>query len=348
VKLELLKFAQLLPRQWKMLGRNQAEVVMNPDRDSSSSMSRRGWLHGAAAVGGATALALASVEAAEPEYQPKGRIQHSIVRWCFNDHYDVQQLCQVAKQLGCKSVEIVDPKEWGILKAHQLTCAIAGSHSFTQGMNHPKYQPGCLEVLRKTIDLCADAGFTTVITFTGYAEEMGEWAGGKMPDLSKLPAKRRRVEPDEGSKNCVAGFKQIVGYAEQKKVNLSLEMLNSRVSSHPMKGHPGYQGDHIDYCMEIIRQVGSPRFGLLFDVYHVQIMDGDIITRIHQCKDAINHVHTAGNPGRGELDDEQEINYSAVMKALLEIGYRGYVGHEFIPTRAPLEGLRQAVQVCDV
>lgn len=316
---------------------------------NSTNLSRRQLIHGAtgAAVGAVAWAATDRLTAAPAEYQPQGNIRHSIVQWCFKDHYDIEQLCQVAKRLGCKSVELVDPKDWGLLKKHDLACAIAGGHLFMQGMNNPKYQPGCLELLRKSIDACADAGFTTVITFTGYAEETGDWAGGKNPDLSKLPTKRRRIDPDEGIRNCVEGFKQIVGYAEKKKVNLSLEMLNSRVSSHPMKGHPGYQGDHIDYCMEIIRQVGSPRLGLLFDVYHVQIMDGDLITRVHQCKEVINHVHTAGNPGRGELDEKQEINYGPVMKALVEIGYRGHVGHEFIPTRDPLEGLRQAVKVCD-
>jgi hydroxypyruvate isomerase len=120
-------------------------------------------------------------------------------------------------------------------------------------------------------------------------------------------------------------------------------MLSERRSSHP-----GYQGDHVDYCMQIINQVGSPRLGLLFDIYHVQIMDGDLIRRIQQCGEAINHVHTAGNPGRGELDANQEINYPAVMKALVDNGYKGYVGHEFIPTREPWQGLQEAVRVCDV
>jgi hydroxypyruvate isomerase len=115
-----------------------------------------------------------------------------------------------------------------------------------------------------------------------------------------------------------------------------------------MKGHAGYQGDHVDYCMQIINQVGSPRLGLLFDIYHVQVMDGDLVRRVHECGEVINHVHTAGNPGRGELDENQEINFAPVMKALLEIGYEGYVGHEFIPTRDPAQGLKQAVQACDV
>jgi hydroxypyruvate isomerase len=115
-----------------------------------------------------------------------------------------------------------------------------------------------------------------------------------------------------------------------------------------MKGHPGYQGDHTDYCIELIKQVGSPRMKLLFDIYHVQIMDGDVIARIRQYAEYIAHVHTAGNPGRRELDDEQEINYPPIMRALLDVGYAGYVGQEFIPTRDPLAGLQQAVKLCDV
>jgi hydroxypyruvate isomerase len=159
---------------------------------------------------------------------------------------------------------------------------------------------------------------------------------------------RENISDEQGLKNCVAGFKKIIGHAEEKKVDLCLEMLNTRDSSHPMKGHPGYQGDHTEYCIEIIKQVGSPRMKLLFDIYHVQIMDGDVIRRIRQHKEHLGHIHTAGNPGRGELDDKQEIAYKPIMEALLEVGYQGYVGQEFIPTRDPLAGLRQAVAVCDV
>ena len=153
---------------------------------------------------------------------------------------------------------------------------------------------------------------------------------------------------EEGAKNCVEGLKQVIGHAEEKGINLCLEMLNSRDDSHPMKGHPGYQGDHTDYCIDIIKAVGSERMKLLYDIYHVQIMDGDLIRRIQQHKEYIGHVHTAGNPGRAELDDKQEILYPPVMKALLEIGYEGYVGQEFIPTRDATEGLREAVSLCDV
>ena len=159
---------------------------------------------------------------------------------------------------------------------------------------------------------------------------------------------REGIPDDVGAKNCVEAYKKIIGYAEKKKVTLCLEMLNTRDDTHPMKGHPGYQGDHTDYCIDIIKRVGSRYLKLLFDVYHVQIMDGDVIRRIHQYKDYIGHVHTAGNPGRAELDDQQEIAYKPIMEALVEVGYKGYVGQEFIPTRDPLAGLTQAVALCDV
>ena len=315
-----------------------------------TSLNRRQLLQTAAGATAAGALLAAGTATAgqKSEGATKGRIKQSIVQWCFADYWDLDPLCKIAQRLGCRSVELVEPEHWPTLKKYGLACAIAPSHLFMQGMNNPRYQPACIEMLRKSIDACPDAAFPTVITFTGFAEETGPWADGANPDLEKLPANRRVIEPDEGVANCVAGFKQIVGYAEKKKVNLSLEILNTRVTDHPMKGHPGYQGDHVDYCMEIIRRVCSPRLGLLFEIYHVQIMDGDIIRRIHECGEAINHVHTAGNPGRGELDEHQEINFAPCMEALIDIGYRGYVGQEFIPTRDPLEGLSRAVKLCDV
>jgi hydroxypyruvate isomerase len=172
----------------------------------------------------------------------------------------------------------------------------------------------------------ATKGRLNVIAFTGYREDI--------PD-------------DVGAKNCVTGLKKIIGHAERKKVNLCMEILNSRVDVE-MKGHPGYQGDHTDYCMDIIKQVGSPNMKLLFDIYHVQVMDGDIISRIRQYKDYIGHYHTAGNPGRGELDDKQEINYPQIMREIVKTGYHGYVGHEFVPTRNPFKSLAEAVTLCDV
>jgi hydroxypyruvate isomerase len=294
---------------------------------TQSNQARRRFLQqaGLLAAGAMTLSHTSSVDAAEKP-AAKSNVKQSIVHWCFKKHWTIEQTCQVAKDLGCVSVELIDPKEWATLKEYGLVCAIAGSHGFEKGMNNPKYQEMCIDKMRKSIDACAAAGFPNVITFTGFREDI--------PD-------------DAGLKNCVSGFKKIIGYAEQKKVNLCLEMLNSRVAEE-MKGHPGYQGDHTDYCIDIIKQVGSPRMKLLFDIYHVQIMDGDVITRIRKFAEYIGHVHTAGNPGRAELDDKQEINYPPIMKALVEVGYKGYVGQEFIPTRDPAQGLKEAVTLCAV
>ncbi len=298
-------------------------------QSSSALLNRRSLLQSAGGVAAAAVFApsLAGAAEAAPAAATKGHIKQSIVHWCFEKYWNVEKTAAIAKQLGCQSVELIDPEHWGVLKKHGLVCAIASSHGFVKGLNNPDHWDYCIDILRRRIDDCAAAGFPSVITFTGMRENI--------PD-------------DVGLKNCVAGYKKIIGYAEKQKVNLCLEMLNSRDSSHPMKGHPGYQGDHTDYCIELIKQVGSPRMKLLFDVYHVQIMDGDVIRRIRQFKDYIAHVHTAGNPGRGELDNKQEINYTPVMEALVEVGYQGYVGQEFIPTRDPLVGLREAVVLCDV
>jgi hydroxypyruvate isomerase len=260
----------------------------------------------------------------------EGRINQSITYWCFEEYWNVEEMCKVAKQMGCKALGLIEPEDWHILKKYELACSLTSSHMFVQGMNNPVYQPMCIEKMRKSIDNNAEAGFPSVITFTGFAEtEAGT------------------ISPEEGIKNCVKGYKKIIGYAEKKGVNLCLEILNSR-DPVEMKGHPGYQGDHTEYCIEIIKKVGSPRLKLLFDIYHVQIMDGDIIRRIRQNKDYIGHYHTAGVPGRNEIDDTQEINYKAVMETIAETGYKGYVSHEYIPTRDPLQGLKDAYTLCDV
>ena len=198
---------------------------------------------------------------------------------------------------------------------------------FVKGFNNPKYWDRVMKATREAIDACAEYGYKKVICFTGYKEDI--------PD-------------DVGADNCVKGFKQIVGHAEKKGVTLCLEMLNSRVSTHPMKGHPGYQGDHTDYCIDIIKRVGSPSLKLLFDIYHVQIMDGDIITRLRQNKEYIGHIHTAGNPGRGELDEAQEIYYPPIMKSFARDWLRGPRRPGIHPHPRPDGRLRQAVTLCDV
>ncbi len=273
----------------------------------------------------------------------KGRIKQSIVFWCFNiagEKWDVERTCQVAKELGCVSVELVDSKDWSILKRHGLVCAVAPNGMpgmpFVRGFCNPRYHDEVIAATKKAIDDCAAAGFPAVIAFTGY-----KWRDADDPSSGSLSDK-------DCSEACAAGLKKIAPYAEQKKVTLCLEHLNTRDDTHPMKGHPGYWGDNLDLVAEVVRKVGSPRVRLLFDVYHVQIMHGDVIRRLDENKDIIGHIHTAGNPGRAELDDNQEILYPPIMRKLLEIGYEDFVGQEFIPTRDPLAGLRQAVSLCDV
>lgn len=317
-----------------------------PESSSSESLglNRRQWLEGAVAIGAAAALVSPGISlAAEGKAVTRGRIKQSIVFWCFNvagEKWDIDKTCQVAKSLGCLSVEIVPPEMWPTLKKHGLTCAIAPNGMpgapFVKGFNNPVYHDEVIARTTEMIDACAEAGVPNVIAFTGF----------KFRDAED--PKSGEISLEEGADNCVAGLKKIIGHAEKKGVTICLEHLNSRDGSHPMKGHPGYQGDDVDYCAKIIRRVNSPRLKLLFDIYHVQIMNGDVIRRIGELKDIIGHVHTAGNPGRAELDENQEIQFPAIMRKLIEVGYQGYVGQEFIPTRDPLAGLQQAVKLCDV
>jgi hydroxypyruvate isomerase len=299
----------------------------------ASSLSRRQLLGGAAAVGAAAMLQAADQSLAKEKSGVKnGRIKQSIVHWCFEKYWNVEETAKVANQLGVKSIELVAPEHFPTLKKYGLECAIGTVQlgedpPFVRGFNNPRHFAEVEKTTKETIDACAEFGYKNVIAFTGMADGISD---------------------EEGADNCVAGFKKVLPYAEKKGITLCLEMLNTRDDSDPMKGHPGYQGNHTDYCIEIIKRVGSENLKLLFDIYHVQIMDGDVIRRIHQHKDYLGHIHTAGNPGRNELDDTQEINYPAIMNALLEVGYEGYVAQEFIPTRDPLAGLTQAVEWCDV
>ena len=302
---------------------------------SHDNLSRRNLLQNAAAavavagMGGAAAGSAVAADAASASRAVKhGKIKQSVVPWCFKDHWKPEQLIDISHKLGLVSVELIDPRYWPLLKEHGMTCAIAGSHGFPRGWSNPKQWDECTEVLTKRIDECVEFGVKRVITFTGMQAD--------------------GISVDQGYANTVEGLKKMAPYAEKKGVTLCMEHLNTRDDSHPMKGHPGYLGDDIDRCMDVVRKVNSPNVKVLFDIYHVQIMNGDVIRRIRQYKDEIGHVHTAGNPGRAELDDTQEINYPPIMRALLEVGYDGYVGQEFIPTRDPLAGLAEAVKLCDV
>lgn len=268
--------------------------------------------------------------AADATYVVKnGRIRQSIMGWCFKDHFDVPTLAAHCKALGLVAMEGIDRKFYPDVKKLGLEISLVGSHGFAHGPCDPKHYAESVAKLKEAITVAADVGCKKVITFTGMKFE--------------------GMDPERAAKDCVAAWKEVLPLAEEKGVTLCLEHLNSRDGTHPMKGHPGYFGDDVDFCVDLIKQVGSENFKLLFDIYHVSIMNGDIIRRIRLYKDYIGHYHTAGNPGRAELDDTQEINYPPILREIVATGYTGYVAQEFIPTwDDPLAALRHAVQVCDV
>jgi hydroxypyruvate isomerase len=256
-----------------------------------------------------------------------GRIRQSVMAWCF-DPMPMETLIPACAKMGLVAMEGIDAKYYPLMKEHGLGVSLCSSHGFARGPVNPAHHSFCIEKLREGIELAVQWSAPGVITFTGMREP--------------------GITDEEATANCIACWKQVIGYAEEKGIDLVLEHLNSRDDTHPMKGHPGYFGDDVDQCVELIRLVDSPRMKLLFDVYHVQIMNGDVIRRIREYKDVIGHYHTAGVPGRGELDDTQELNYPPIMRAILETGYTGYVAQEFIPTwEDKLASLRHGVRVCD-
>ncbi len=305
-------------------------MVIPMDSQTRRSFLRRlGVLSAAAAAAGCTSLV--------GRGSPGGRQKQSVAGWCFMNQgpkWSLETLAHTASELGCGALELVDVEHWDVLRRHGLVCAATKSHSFVRGMNNEGHWAECHSKLRTAIEATSAAGFPNVMTFTGFSDTSGEPGGSKVGDR-------------EGIDNCVRAYKEIVGEAERAKVTLVLEPLNTR-DAMPMKGHPGYQGDHVDECMEIIRRVSSPSLRLLFDVYHVQIMDGDLIRRIRELREYIAHVQIAGCPGRGPLGADQEINYSAVIRAFAEIGYDGYIGHEWIATGDAFKQLSAAVEICDV
>ena len=281
----------------------------------------------------ATATATSHAQLPRAELNPnfkvnKGRIRQSVMGWCFKP-MPALELAKHCKAIGLEAMEGVSAQDYPAIRKLGLKISLVGSHGFKKGPFSKANHEYCVERLKAGIDLAVEVHCPSVITFTGMRE--------------------KATNDAQGVSNCVELWKSVIGYAEKKKINLVLEHLNTRDDSHPMKGHPGYYGEDVDHCVELIRKVDSPNMKLLFDVYHVQIMNGDVIRRIGQYKDVIGHYHTAGNPGRAELDDNQEINYPAVMSAIVKTGYKGFVAQEFIPTwKDKPAALRHAAMVCDV
>jgi hydroxypyruvate isomerase len=256
-----------------------------------------------------------------------GRIKQSVYTWCFKPMPE-EELILACRRMGITAID-ARPECYPLLKKHGMKLPMVWVHGLDTGPFSPDNITFCVEKLREGIDLAVQCDCSQVITYTGMRE--------------------KGVSDEQGAQNCVDCWKEVIGYAEKKGVTLCLEHLNSRDETHPMKGHPGYFGDDVELCIDLIKRVDSPNMKLLFDIYHVQVMNGDVIRRLRQHKDYIGHYHTAGVPGRGELDDTQEINYPAVMRAILETGFTGYVSQEFIPTWPDkLAALRHAVKLCDV
>jgi sugar phosphate isomerase/epimerase len=272
----------------------------------------------------------------------KRRFKHSVGYWCLHDtewKWSPQQICDCAKSLEIESIELLPADLIPFVIEQGLGSALGVNGMpdppFVKGLNNKRHHEKVISLTTEAIKRCAKFGIPNVIAFTGY-----KWADVNKPNGAEISLK-------EGAANCVEGLRELAKYGEQNKVTICLEHLNTRDASHPMKGHPGYQGDSIEYCADIVRRVDSPRVKLLFDIYHVQVMHGDVIRRIREYGELIGHIHTGGSPGRGELDDDQEIHYPGIARALDAINYQGFIGHEFIPRRDPAAGLAEAIGLCD-
>jgi hydroxypyruvate isomerase len=293
-------------------------------------ISRRTALQG---VGLASATMLASslnnrIEATDNQMDSslKGRINHSACRWCYNS-IPFEDLCKSAKEIGMQSIELTGPAEWETLKKYGLTSAM-GWGDYPKGMGLPNFfnkvsnHDQLVAFYEDLIPKAAKAGVNNVICFSGNREGISE---------------------EQGLINCKKGLQRIMKTAEKHNVTVSMELLNSK------KDHKDYQCDHTEWGAVLCEMVGSDKFKLLYDIYHMQIMEGNVIATIKKNYQYISHYHTGGVPGRNEIDETQELNYPAIMKAIVDTGYKGFVGQEFIPTKPDkIASLKQGIMICDV
>jgi hydroxypyruvate isomerase len=305
-----------------------------PDRSdsdlSSQPVSRRNVLTRAGAAAALLASGAGAVAAdAPPADAPadtvgpvirNNHIRQTLCAWCYTK-LSLDELCQAANQLGYQGIDLVGPATFPTLKKYNLVGTMTPSHAIPKGLNHKENWDFCLDKIRTSIEATAEAGFPNVICFSGN---------------------RAGMDDQEGMNNCAAALKQVVGLAEEKKVTICMELLNSRVN------HPDYMCDHSAWGIGLVKMVGSERFKLLYDIYHMQIMEGDVIHSIKDHHDYFAHYHTAGVPGRHEIDDTQELYYPAIIKAIVDTGYKGWLGQEFIPVHDTVASLREAGKTCDV
>jgi hydroxypyruvate isomerase len=291
-------------------------------------MSRRSALR--TVTGGAVALAAASslpgrLRARDAAAGPKlkGRIHHSVCRWCYNT-IPLDELCRAAKEIGLQAIDLVGVKDFPTLKKHDLICAMVNGvpGGIVSGLNRTENHDKIVQFFEQTLPVVAERSYPNVICFSGN---------------------RKGMSDEQGLENCALGLKRIVPMAEKHGVNVCMELLNSK------HDHKDYMCDHTVWGVELCQRVDSERFKLLFDIYHMQIMEGDLIATIRENHQHLAHYHTGGVPGRGEIDETQEIYYPAVMKAIVESGFKGFVAQEFVPTGPdPLASLKRCVQICDV
>jgi hydroxypyruvate isomerase len=256
----------------------------------------------------------------------KGNIKHSVCKWCYGS-IPLEEFAIAIKKMGIHAIDLISIEQFPILKKHDIHCSMVSISSsiwsIAKGWNKTENHEGLIKWYKYLIDETAKAGFKNIICFSGNRDE--------------------EINDEEGLDNCVEGLSKIIPYAEQKKVTLVMELLNSKID------HKNYMCDTTDWGVELVRMLDSENFKLLYDIYHMQIMEGDVIRTITENKDFIGHYHTGGVPGRAEIDQTQELNYPAIIKAIIATGYKGYLGQEFLPKNADkLASLKSAVELCDL
>lgn len=285
-----------------------------------NALHRRDWLVASGIMGMGAAASVARPVLAQP---PQTGIKQSVCRWCYS-RIPLDKLAQEAAKIGYQSIELLaNPDEVKTVKAAGLTCAVYGRVDIVNGFNRNENHDRLIQQLRKNIDVAAEFGLPQVICMAGNRTING-----------------RTVNDEDGLAHCAAGLKRIIGHAEAKKVTILMEGLNSK------RDHKDYMYDKTTWGVELCKRIGSDRFKLLYDIYHMQIMEGDVIATIRQFKDYIGHYHTGGVPGRNEIDETQELHYPAIVKAIRDTGYQGYLGQEFIPKRDPIASMGQAFRIC--
>jgi hydroxypyruvate isomerase len=287
-----------------------------------SKLSRRKMMKGV--LSGVTIASLPPLSWSEPSVpsQRKGQISQSVSRWCYRQ-IPLDKFCADAAQIGLKAVDLLNPDEYEVPRRYGLVCSMgyAGGGEIVSALNRVQNHAKIEEGFRKYIPLAAKAGVPNVITFSGNREGMSD---------------------DEGAKNTIAGLNRVKKIAEDHGVTICMELLNSKVD------HKDYMCDHTAWGVQVVQAVNSPRVKLLYDIYHMQIMEGDLVRTIQQNIHWLGHFHTGGVPGRHELDNSQEVQWDGVMRGIAQANFHGYVAHEFVPTRDPLTSLREAADLCDV